>query len=589
MTKRCLLPVLLLAVLLAALIAAPSAMAVDPPTTTILTPADGTHASYNLATNLGSISISGSTTGIITGVDIRCYLSPSSNNYRTVAYNQSLDGGGNFSVPNVNLDPANSRSCWLVAVPAGTTPTIPNADFHGVRLTVNATGDYVSGGRVYRFYDFAGQTNGAWNYATINECGLWAQLIDPTFNMISAFTFNCNQFFEEYKPSSSAPPISGFQVNGLNAYGSSEFNASGAGNAGGSPSFVHSSTVNPITHDATVTETTGFSTCPANAIEPNNINCATAIDTGVTLSRTIQQTHTGLMSHVSDVYKNNTGAPVTLNIGYMQLQYFGFGDPSTHITYAFPNGVSIGDAGAFTQVNGPFPSTSTIFISNPSRPDGDVTTGRGALTMHPGADGALVVDKETYFLQYSNKVVPPGGTYRIDGVFSQSASQAQLNTLVAEASLAITPKPTFGAKTKSSLKFNKKKKNIAYVSGESVLCPATGQACAISGKLTAKVKLPAKKSKKAKKSAKKKKKAKAKYKTYTLGKFSATGAPGSTTALNLKLGATAIKLFKQYGKLNTTFVVNVTAGPFATATNTSTAKLKSPKFPKPKPKKKNKH
>jgi hypothetical protein len=287
------------------------------------------------------------------------------------------------------------------------------------------------------------------------------------------------------------------------------------------------------------------------------------------------------MAHVVDVYKNNTSAPVTLNIAYEQDQYLGLVIDSAHTTYAFPNGGSLADAAQYTQVTGPFASPSTIFVTDPSRPDGEVTTGRGALTMFPGADSAVAGNsKDVYFLQYNGKVVAAGGTYRIDGVFSQSFGQAQLNGLVAEASVAVTPQPTFGPKTKSSLKLDKKKKHITYVSGQSVLCPATGQACAISGKLTAKVKLPAKKHKKGSK-----KKPKAKYKTYTLGKFTKTAAPGSTTALNLKLGATAVKLFKQYGKLNTTFVVNVTAGPYATATNTFVAKLKSPKFSKAKKKK----
>lgn len=579
MTKRCLLPVLLLTMLLAAL-TAPSAMAVVPPTTTILTPADGTLVTYHNTTHSGTISVSGSTTGIVTAVDIRCYYQP--NQASPLANNVPLDGGGNFSVTDVNLSPIRGSNCWLVAVPTGTNPTIPGPDFHGVRVTVNEYGEFLSAGRAYDFFDFAGQANGSWGYDSTADCGIsWGQLNDPAFNYASAYTFNCNQLLHDYKPTSASTPIAGLQVNGLNAYGPYHFSAAGAGSGGGSPTLTHSITVDPVTRDATIVSTEGFSTCPANAIDPGSSNCATATDTGVSLSRRIEQNHAGLMSRVIDVYKNNTGAPVTLNIAYEQDHYFGVTNDADHIAYAFPNGTTVTDGTQFTQVNGPFASPSTILISDPTKPDGDVTVGRGALTMFPGADSAVFDNKNTYFLQYSNKVVPAGGTYRIEGAFSQSFGQAQLNGLVAEASRIVTPQPAFGAQAKSSLKLDKKKTHIAYVSGQSVLCPATGQACAITGALTTKVKLPAKKRKKGSK-----KKPKAKYKTYTIGKFSATGAPGSVTPLNIKLGITAVKLFKQYGKLNTTFVVNVSAGQYASASSTFVAKLKSPKFPKPKKKKK---
>jgi hypothetical protein len=558
----------MLTMLLAALTAAPSAMAFVQPTTTMLTPADGTLTSYNYLTDTGRLSASGSTTGSVSNVDIRCYYQMDSN-YRTLAPNVALDGSGNFAVTDVNLKLIDGNSCWLVAVPAGTSPTIPSADFHGVRLTVNETGEDLSGGLARDFFDFAGQASGSWGYDSVGDCGIsYGQLDDPTYNSASTYVFNCNQYFSQYKPTSASPKISGLQVNGQNAYGAYRFSASGAGSAGGAPTLAHSFTVDPVTRDATITDTEGFSSCPANALDPDNVNCATATDTGVSLARTIVQNHAGQMSRISDVYKNNTGAPVTLNIAYKEDYYLGLSTEASQIAYAFPNGSTISDGVQYGQAAGPFGSPSTIYASDPTRPDGDVNSGRGAITMYPGADSAVVDSKKTFFLQYSNKVIPAGGTYRIEGAFSMSYGQAQLNALVAEANTLVTPQPTFGAKTKSSLKLDKKKKHLLYVSGQSVLCPATGLACSITGKLTAKVKLPAKKGSK-----------KAKYKTFTLGKLKRTRPAGSTTALKLTLGTDAIKVFKKYGKLNTTFAVNVTAGQYAAASNTFVAKLKPPKFP----------
>jgi hypothetical protein len=578
MTKRRLLPFLILTLLLAALGAAPSALAAEPPTTKITSPADGTYTLWNYETNSGSLSVSGSTTGTLSAVDVRCYHS-TQNQYVTLQANVPLDGSGNFSVTNASLNPLSSYNCLLIAVPTATTPSIPDPAFTGPRIFNNETGNNIVSGHVADFYDFAAQTAGSWGYDSTNSCSIsYSQLNEQVTNRASTFVFDCNQYFADYKPSSSSPVISGLRVNGLNAYGATAFWSTGAGAGGGYPPLAHTFSVDPATHDATITEASGFSTCPANAVAPDGTNCATATDTGLTLSKVMHQDHAGLVARVTDDYKNNTAAPMTLNIAYKQYMWLGLLTKATSFAMAFPNGTNAVDAAPYATVGGPFASPSTIYISEPTKADGDVTSGRGAITMYPGADGAVFESKYQFYLLY-NRTIPPGGTLRIDASFAQAYGQAQVAALASESYPLLTPQPSFGPKTKSSLKLDKKKKHIAYVSGQSVLCPAVGQPCAISGKLTTKVKLPAKKRKKGSK-----KKPKAKYKTYTLGKITTTGAPGSTTALNVKLGTQAIKLFKKYGKLKTTFVVNVSAGPYAAASQTFVTKLKSPKFPKPKKK-----
>jgi hypothetical protein len=569
MLKRRSLPLLVLTVLVAALAATPSAMALPPATTHILSPADGIYALYNYETSAGTLSVSGSTTGTVSAVDIRCYQSIG-NQYATLKGNVALDGSGNFTVTDVTLLPIASRNCLLVAVPTGTSPTIPDPSFTGIRLTVNETGHNFSNGHLVDYYDYAGQTEGSWGYDSIDSCGIsYSQLNDVTNNFATTYVNNCNQYFTDYSPANAAPNISGMRINGASAYAADSFWTSGAGAGGGVPSLTHTFSVDPTTHDATITEISPFVTCPNGVSGLNGTNCATATDAGLVLNRVIHQNHNGLVTRLTDDFKNNTAAPMTLNMAYKQwLQMGTGGSPAQHFAVGFPNGTVANDATPYTSVAGPFASPSTVFYSDPSKADGDVTRGRGAITMYPGADGALFEDNHHFFLLY-NRTIPAGGTLRIDASFAQAYGQAQLNALAAEANTTVTPQPTFGPKKKSSLKLDKKKKRLLYVSGQSVLCPATGLACSITGKLTAKVKLPAKKGSKKK----------AKYKTFTLGKLKRTRPPGSTTALKLTLGTDAIKVFKKYGKLNTTLVVNVTAGPYASASKTFVAKLKPPKFP----------
>jgi hypothetical protein len=336
------------------------------------------------------------------------------------------------------------------------------------------------------------------------------------------------------------------------------------------PGFIdttYSFAADPTNGNLSLVEHDALLTCPGETYDVGLTSCPALVNSGIRLDRTITQDHEGQQSRVSDKWVNTTGAPHTLTLAYSN----GFDDP---IDAQFPIGTTVQLATPGQSVVGPFAAPSTTSIAVNGFPDNSPTRARGAITTYPGADSAIFANSSRFFLNYATTIAA-GGTYSVDSVYNQAFSGAEVAQLAAAARASLTPiappvalQPTFGKATTAKATYSKKTKKITLSTGRSVICPAGGPACAVSGKLTSKVLI-----------AKKKGKKKAKYKTYTIGTLKVTAQPGTTEALSLVLSKSSAKLLLKYRKLKITVPISVNAG---AASQSATFTVTAPKIPKKK-------
>jgi hypothetical protein len=565
---------LMLGVMLVAFaVAAPSAGAAVT-SSSISSPADRFVALYNDDTDVGSMTVAGSATGAPGDkVDIVCTSGTTNDIF---ASNVDVVGG-QFSVT-ATLSSIVYKTCVLHAIPAGSSP--PDlSPFTGPVIGVSLTSSQSSGGTLWDYYIWPAQFSGNFDFDSAGRCGVDDSYLFDVANSYkrTAVVYYCNQWLTVTNHSPNAAAI---QVDGQSAYASSAPGLNFAALPGYQPiTYSFSQAANG---DAKIIETTPILFCSTGIAPPlTTATCPGFTDSGVRLNRTMEQDHDGLVAVVADDFVSTNGAPHSISLSYRQSHCLGRPGCVPKPQFTFPGGAPITNPANGDVLSTSLPAASTIYAANPNVADGDVTAGRGALTIYPAADSAVALNARDFQLNYDGRTVPATGSLHITAIFSQAYGQAQLDGLAAEAAKRITPQPTFAAPLKATAKYDKKKKKTVYKTGQSVNCPATGIACAITASLATTVKLPAKKSKKHSK-----KKAKPRYKTYKFGTIALNGIPGSVTPVEFTLSKTASKLLQTYKKLKFTTTLEVTAGPNASASSTTSATVKAPKLPKPKKHKK---
>jgi hypothetical protein len=438
-------------------------------------------------------------------------------------------------------------------------------------IGITSTFTYLASGVLWDYYVWPAQFSGNFDYDSAGRCGVDDSYLFDAANSynLSAVVFYCNQWLDKRNAS---PTASSIAVDGQNAYAAGAI-GNGFSTTPGFQTITWSFSQAP-NGDGRIVETTPIMFCPNNPAPPlTAVNCPSLTDSGVRINRTIDQDHDGLVAVVNDDVVSTDGAAHTVSLSYRQSYCLGRPGCTPTPQFTFPGQAPVTNPANGDVLSTSLPAAGTIFASNPTLADGDVTGGRGALTYFPAADSATAYDARDFELNYNNRSVPATGSLHIAAIFSQSFAQAQLDGLVAEAVKRITPQPTFGAAVKAKASYDKKKKKTILSTGQSVNCPATGQPCAITASFSTKVLLPKKKHSKKKR-----------YKTYKFGSIKLTGIPGSVTPVTFILSKTGSKLLQTYKKLKFNFTFAVTAGPNASANLTSVATVKAPKLPKPKPK-----
>ena len=407
----------------------------------ITTPADPSFFIADENAGTQTFAIAGTTTGgnpATNLVDVNCY---SDGSFVTVAKNVSLKPDGSFSLPKANLNNPLDLTCRLRAVPAGTSPS-NLTPFSGPVIGVGERDlSKVSGGqnngKTYDYYLDAQQQAAAFDYTSLGGCGLEdGYLYDATYTLTTT-TFFCNAGLPG-PAGSSAPTRSDVQVDGANAYPPYQAFFVNA-NAGGFPALTETYTIDQAAGNVVIHESDPLVKCTDPTYPPNTAGCATFVATGVTDNRAITQDHNGHVSWITDSFTSTDGKAHSIDLLWdNNQQFWGHSGNSAQVEYEFPGQSAFSTHAAGNSVA--LPSTpGTIFVRMHGAPDGNTSTGQGAIVYDRPATAAtftFVQSFDSEFSLHQTGTVPAGGSTRFRFAYVQDYQSVNVASMAQEASSA---------------------------------------------------------------------------------------------------------------------------------------------------------
>jgi hypothetical protein len=399
-----------------------------------------------------TIAVTGTTTGGTSGVDevnIDCFTG-SQDLHLALGFPIAPDGS--FSVPAADLSNISFAVCRLRAVPTGPAPS-DLAPFAGPLVAIGHKRTEVveSGpnlGKPYNYFLNAQQLTAADSYYSLSYCGLEAGFLFNANLERTTSTFGCNDWFWSYEnyQEESASTRSQIQVDGANAYGPAVAKSEINDEAGGLPAISYSYSQNPIDGNLTITESDPLVKCPDPAYPPTTASCGSFIGTGVRVERTIEQTNDGHLVTISDRYASTDSQSHSLDLLPQNDQRFGQlpVENGEAIGYRFPGESSFhvrhdGESVAFGDE-----APGTVFIQVEGAPDGDESTGRGAIVFDRPASPAtfnFVDSEENDFYFHQTATVPAGGSSTFRFAYAQGYTNAEVEALAAQAQSAFRSAP----------------------------------------------------------------------------------------------------------------------------------------------------
>jgi hypothetical protein len=415
----------------------------------IISPASPSYGIYD-EESPNTIAVSGTTSGgnpATDKVNLDCFYGSSPED-KVLAEEVSLNPDGSFSVPAANLKNIDHQVCRLRAVPTGAIP----ADLSPFSGPVMATGERdgyskvesgPNAGQPFDFYILGQQQSAADDYDSVGGCGLDdGYLFDSEFQK-STTTFYCNDwfsYFENFEKQASSTR-SQVQIDGANAYlpaGANEINS----DASGFPSLTYSYSQDPLTGNLTIHESDAIVKCSEATYPPTKTSCPSFLSTGVRDDRTIVQSNDGHLVTITDKYVSTDGLAHTLYLLSQNDQYFG--ESGEKIAYRFPGESSfathkVGESIAFS---GETPAA--VFVQVQGSPDGDTSTGRGAIVFDHSASPATFnqvngSESDLYFNQ--SATMPAGGSTTLRFAYAQAYSSSEVEALVGQAESSFKPAP----------------------------------------------------------------------------------------------------------------------------------------------------
>jgi hypothetical protein len=329
----------------------------------------------------------------------------------------------------------------LRAVPAGTDPS-NLTPFAGPVVGVGERDlSTASGGRnngtPYDYYLDAQQLTAAFDYNSLGSCGLQDGYLYDSSYTLTTTTFFCNAGLPG-PAASTAPTRSDLQIDGANAYPPYQAFFVNS-NAPGFPALTETYTIDKATGNVVITETDPLVKCTDPTYPPNTVGCATFVPTGVTDHRTITQDHDGHVSWITDVFTSTDGKVHTLDLLWDNNQKFwGNSGNSAQVEYEFPGQSSFSTHVAGDNVTLPA-APGTILVRMHGSPDGDPTTGQGAIVYDRPATGAaftVVQSFDSEFTLHQTGTVPAGGSTRFRFAYVQAYQAADVAALAQQASAA---------------------------------------------------------------------------------------------------------------------------------------------------------
>ncbi len=462
----------------AGLFAALSALALAPAASAaiagsqITSPASPSYGIYD-EESPNTIAVSGTTSGgnpATDKVNLDCFYGSGPED-KVLAEEVSLNPDGSFSVPAANLSKIEDRVCRLRAVPTGAIP--PELSPFGGPLMATGERDKTNkiesgpnAGQPYDFYIWGQQLGAADDYESVGGCGLSdGYLFDSEFNL-STVTFYCNDWFKYFEnfENQTASTRSQVQVDGANAYlpaDAEEINSE----ASGFPTLTYSYSQEPLSGNLTIHESDAIVRCSEATYPPTKTSCPSFLSAGVRDDRTIVQSNDGHLITITDRYVSTDGQAHTLDLLPQNNQYFG--QSGEKIAYRFPGESSFathkdGESIAFS---GGTPGA--VFAQVQGAPDGDTSTGRGAIVFDHSASPATfnkVNGRESDLYFHQSAVVPAGGSTTLRFAYAQAYSSSEVEALAGQAESSFKPAPLPPAPApvvvpSNSFKFGKVKLN----------------------------------------------------------------------------------------------------------------------------------
>jgi len=385
-TRARVVPVLLLALAGAGIVALQSPAQAAVGTTNITTPLDGAHYTVTVIPS-ASVTVAGTSDGT-TGdlVDINCY-SVGSSDWQPGPASVPVQADGSFSVQMHISDPY--QTCRLKAVPHNYPEGSSLANFTGPRVTAEYLREFKvqSGPNAGKLYNYALSYQGskaAFDMTSATSGGYWeSRLSFPDGSSSNYFWDSANAGLQ----ANSSSTRSQIRVDGRNAYGP----GSAADIAFGSPvpgvptlTWTHSR--DGATGLTRITEKDPLVACPVGTPYPANAgNCAKFSSVGVRLERSFLVTDSGRQVHIIDVWRSTDGKSHVVSAYYQNqvhgIDYRGNPDTETDVAFKLP---WIGGFHTFAgdaTFSGPTKLANSILVRDSNTAiDGETLLPRGAVT-----------------------------------------------------------------------------------------------------------------------------------------------------------------------------------------------------------------
>ncbi|HWO15750.1 MAG TPA: hypothetical protein VNM89_03455, partial [Solirubrobacterales bacterium] len=396
-----------------------------------------------------TIAVSGTSNGgDLDRVDLNCFYDVGGvRRSARLAVDVDVDGSGSFSAPAANLANIEDRVCRLRAVPAGEdppdlTPFSGPVMAIGERETIKVSGG-PNGGVTTDYYIWGQQLTVGIEYASAGSCGISDSfLYDAGFDATTT-TFACAGYWNRANAPLGQGTRSEVQADGANAYvpaGAASINSA----ASGLPPLAYSYGQNPLNGDLTIEESDPIVKCSSGAFPPDPSNCPAFSGTGVRLDRTIEQTEDGHLVTITDRFVSTDGQAHSLDLLTENDQQFGTGN-GFDVAYRFPGEVSYSTHSEGDVVSFPDAEPGAVLIEVDGSPDGDPTTGRGAIVFDRPSSPATfnyVTSSVSEFYFHQTVNVPAGGSITVRLAYVQGYTQAEVDALVQQAKDAFAPTPS---------------------------------------------------------------------------------------------------------------------------------------------------
>ena len=283
----------------------------------ITTPAGTTYPLSNKSEEGPPITVSGSVTGPLSEVDIRCYYSGSG--YVTLASKVAVTGAGfTAAVPRINFGESNAVLCRLRAVPTGSSTSYPPAEEGAYNGPLVAPANFSV---EPTYYEATGNSLSGYMYVQdASSCGLESHLVNPVSLQATQYLFYCNGMVLD-RP---APGSVNAQVDGRYAYSPRRSSGIEANvlpvttpMPGKQPLTIVSKSFDESNGNLSITERDPYVTCtPEQLEEPTKASCTGFAPLGVTLERRWTFTDAERVATMTDVWRSTDGKAHTVTYNY---------------------------------------------------------------------------------------------------------------------------------------------------------------------------------------------------------------------------------------------------------------------------------